>query len=125
MTLNLPRRVGRPMTKAPSIRTTLVINDLHIPYHDTQVLQSFLHYYNETQPDYLVINGDLIDAYELSKFDKSPERFGMTLDEIEQTNAILGKFQELSPETKIIYCLGNHCARVALRFREHQELIPW
>lgn len=86
----------------------VIASDLHIPYQDMRAVRLLFYFLKEFQPDYLVLNGDVMDCWAISKFDKSP-KFGSGLaDEIEETIDILKTFRKICPNTKMIYIEGNH-----------------
>jgi hypothetical protein len=60
--------------------------------------------------DTLILNGDIIDCYQLSDFDRTPTKDGMQR-EIEMLCHFLNDCQKFFPKIKIIYKLGNHCER--------------
>lgn len=86
------------------------INDLHIPYHDKRTLDLFYKFSEDTKNDKLIIAGDLLDFYELSSFDKNPQRRFSIQEEIDQCYEVL---KELKKHYKEIHFIkGNHCDRL-------------
>lgn len=51
-----------------------LIADVQCPYHDTEALQSTVKYLKEQNIDCLLMNGDIVDFYGLSSFEKDPTR---------------------------------------------------
>lgn len=88
----------------------MVINDVHIPFQDNKALDLVLYFAKcySNRLDYLFINGDLIDCWEISKYDKVPKSAREFSDEVEETKDILKLIRKLLPNTKIIYIEGNH-----------------
>lgn len=87
-------------------RKALVISDAHLPYHDNDAITTCFDYAKEQKPDLVVLNGDIIDCFLLSKFVKDPKarKFKDELDQLKQ-------FVEIVKETfgcRIIYKMGNH-----------------
>jgi predicted phosphodiesterase len=100
------------MSKDKVFTTLVFLTDLHIPYHNKKLLKLIYKFLKDNQPDYIVLGGDLIDFYSLSRFNKDPRR---ALD-IQKDLDILYEFfkmlREICPNTKIIYIKGNHEARL-------------
>ena len=86
----------------------VVANDFHVPFHDpkaTKLLEKFL---ADQKPDLFVINGDFLDMWEISQFDRNPKFGRPLLGEIEEGKKILKRFRKILPKAKIIYVEGNH-----------------
>jgi hypothetical protein len=89
--LSLPLRgPGRPRTEPPKIRRTVVISNLHCPELDPAAFGAALSFIKDIRPDCLFLNGDIVDSYEISRFDKDPKRFGQTAEELEMANDVFG-----------------------------------
>lgn len=87
---------------------TVVISDLHIPYHDEKVVDKVFNFIGDIQPEEVIINGDFLDMYEASSFDKSPI-FGKSLSEEFSTGfGLLKELRNLIPLSRIKFINGNH-----------------
>jgi predicted phosphodiesterase len=84
-----------------------IISDLHIPYHDLTSIKLTLKYLKGVGIDTLILNGDIIDCYQLSRWEKDPENKKFK-EEIEMLNQFLDDLQKYFPKVQIIYKLGNH-----------------
>ncbi|XUX01197.1 MAG: metallophosphoesterase [Dehalogenimonas sp.] len=85
-----------------------ILNDTHDPFNDPitdKLVEDFL---REYQPATLVFNGDAIDFYALSKFDKDPKRLGSLQDDLDKTAARFARYRAILPDAFIYYNLGNH-----------------
>jgi len=108
------------------IEKGLVISDIHIPYHDIVAVSVALtagikHGVREAKDKGVVlINGDLIDFYQLSRFLKDPRKRNAK-QEIEDTKRFLGTLREMYPDARIVYKEGNHDARYELYLMRHAE----
>lgn len=54
----------------------LILSDLHVPYQDNAAVDAALEYGQSFKPDAVLINGDLFDFYQLSRFEKDPSKLG-------------------------------------------------
>jgi predicted phosphodiesterase len=86
---------------------TIILSDIHMPYHDDLALDVAMEYADEYEPDNILINGDLGDFFACSKWENNPEERHLK-DEIESCRAFLAHLRERFPEANIIYKLGNH-----------------
>lgn len=82
------------------------LTDLHIPYHDKKSLNAIYRFLDDFKPHQIVITGDMLDFYELSRFDKNPERKFTIQDEIDQCIEILRELRNKCNEMHFIK--GNH-----------------
>lgn len=87
-----------------------VISDIHIPYHSIEAITAALNEFKRRKVDGILINGDLIDFYQLSRFNKDPRKRSVA-HEIKATNDFLDSLQKHFPKAKIFYKSGNHCVR--------------
>ena len=86
----------------------VVIGDLHIPHHDRLLLLLFKKFLKYFKPDILVINGDLLDCFEISRFDKVPKEGQSLQEECDMAYDILKEFRDILPDAQIDYIEGNH-----------------
>jgi len=111
--LNLPKSL-EPEHKAFKLPVShndiLLISDIHIPYHNIQALTAALKYGMEQGVNTIIINGDLIDFYAVSRFDKDPRKRNFA-NEILSTREFLATLRELFPTQNIYFKLGNHDIR--------------
>ena len=86
----------------------LILSDIHFPYHDKEALEIALNYGLKNNCTSLLINGDMLDFYQLSRFDKDPRKRHFQ-EEIEMGRDFL---LQCSKHFKHVYFkLGNHCER--------------
>lgn len=87
-------------------------SDVHIPFEDKKVVELLFEFLKDNKPKYVVINGDLMDCFMISKFDKSPGR-GVTLQkEFEMTRGFLSLIRKICPDAEIELIAGNHEMRL-------------
>lgn len=89
-------------------KLVVVANDFHVPFHHTKALRLFMRLLRDEQPDWLILNGDLMDFWSISPFDKTP-RVGVSFEEeIRQGKRILRAFRRAVPKARITWLEGNH-----------------
>jgi predicted phosphodiesterase len=84
-----------------------VFGDVHIPFHDNTALETMFTKFEEEKVDSILINGDLLDFYQLSFHEKDP-RVVHFKDEIEAGKEFLAYLRERFPDIPIYYITGNH-----------------
>ena len=84
----------------------IIFGDLHVPYHDMKALTTVIEYAIEYKPNFIYINGDFIDMYQLSSFvaDRRLRDFG---GELEKARELLLFIKETF-DCPIYYKIGNH-----------------
>ena len=89
-----------------SVKTWVVLSDIQIPFEDTPVLSTVVEFIQELKPHGVVLNGDIIDAYELSTYDKNPlTRAGLDI-EIAKASELMTTLAKST--TTRIWLGGNH-----------------
>ena len=86
----------------------LILSDIHLPYHDEKALKTALNYGIDNGFNNLLINGDLIDFYQLSRFEKDPRKRTFK-QELDATRQLIEIFVSLFDN--VVYKLGNHDER--------------
>lgn len=126
-TLNLPEGdfEGHPVHQITG-KKVLVLSDVHVPYHDAKSLEAAILYGKEQGVDTVLLNGDFIDCYSISRFERDIKARNMA-EEIEMVCEIL-RIIEKELKCHTIYKVGNHCARVSIflnqKFLEMPQLAP-
>lgn len=86
----------------------LIVSDVHVPYHDPEAIRAAIAFGRDRGPiSHVLVNGDLLDAYALSSFEKDPRarRFG---EEVDLAIEILQVFARAFKSAKVVVKLGNH-----------------
>lgn len=99
----------------PGLRMGL-ISDVHIPYQHNEALTLALDYLKSRAIDILYLNGDIMDAYEISSFERDPSKKNFA-DEIKQCRTFLETLVKEFPGVQIYYKEGNHEARLTTFLR--------
>jgi len=88
----------------------VVYSDIHAPFQDDRAVELVNKFCRWYQPEKVVIDGDLIDFYAISKFDKSPSR--TTPDaislEVKRAREVLASIRDANPMAEITLLSGNH-----------------
>jgi len=89
------------------LKRGLILADTQIPFQDNKGLSVVLDRAKQFDPDFVILNGDIIDFYRLSKF-----RIDPTVDDTKEAINALIQFlmalRTLFPDAEIVYKLGNH-----------------
>ena len=88
----------------------LLISDIHIPYHDLDAIKVAFDYGKKEKVNTVFINGDLIDFYQLSQFEKDPRKRRVR-EEFEAAKQFLQALRKAFPKAEIYWLEGNHDIR--------------
>jgi len=88
-----------------------IISDVHFPYHDYTALKTVLKQLYEYEVDTLILNGDIVDFYSVSFWEKKPERRNLEWER-ELAVRALDRIRSIFKDAKIIYKEGNHEERL-------------
>lgn len=87
------------------------LTDFHVPFEDPKVIQLMIDWCASEQPEIIVFH-EIHDFYELSKFDKDPERNVDLQDEIDRVNCYMAQFRKACPKARMILLESNHLNRL-------------
>jgi hypothetical protein len=105
------------------LEKNMVISDIHIPFQDDDAVALMKLYAKDYKPDNLYINGDMLDFYSLSSFDKSPDRKETLVQEVYQGRQFLHDMRKVVGEDcNITFLEGNHEARLQRYFWRNPEM---
>lgn len=91
--------------------TTMITSDFHYPYQDDDAVSVMHKIHQYLRPSTTIINGDMVDFFQLSKFINDPEFNKNSVEnQINSAVEVIKKLQKYSNE--IIYTEGNHEARL-------------
>jgi predicted phosphodiesterase len=85
----------------------LFLSDIHIPYHDEEALALALQYGKEKDADCIYLNGDILDFYHGSTFEKDPKKRRIK-EELDAARDFLAILRREFPKAEIVYKVGNH-----------------
>ena len=85
----------------------LLLSDIHVPYHSVEALTTTFDFAKKEKPDAILLNGDTIDFYALSRFCSDPRKrhFG---SELEMFKKLIESIQKTFPQSKLYFKVGNH-----------------
>jgi hypothetical protein len=113
---SLPWGYGAAPLVAPSTRksteTVALLSDFHAPWHDEAAVKSALRLLKALEPDRVVLNGDIADFFQLSRFNVALERIDHLQEEIDGANAIRRAIRDAVPNAHLVETLGNHDERI-------------
>lgn len=99
------------------------VSDIHVPFQDNDALELTKAYLRDYRPDKLVLNGDLLDFYTLSTFDKNPERKVSVQEELDEGSRIIKDLRNAVGKQCDIYMTeGNHENRLQRYLWNNPEL---
>ena len=91
------------------MKLAIVIPDIHVPYHDMAAIRVLCKVIKALQPDYLIVLGDSLDFYQLSKFDKDPLRKTTVSSDVTDFKHVLQRLDAACPlKTEKVFLEGNH-----------------
>jgi predicted phosphodiesterase len=84
----------------------LVLSDIHIPYHSIDAITCAFDFAKNEKPDAILLNGDTLDFFGLSRFAKDPKArsFAHELKTFKEFMDVLKK----TFDAKIYFKVGNH-----------------
>ena len=100
----------------------VVLSDIHFPYHDDKALKAVYKFLEQYPVDTIILNGDILDFYDVSSFDKDPDRINSLQEEINLAQKFFKKLRGLSPNGRIVFVKGNHEQRIERYLKKHPEL---
>lgn len=102
------------------ITRTLIINDVHIPFHDSRALALVLDIFEDIGCDRLIINGDLLDFYGVNMHGpKSPLIENSLEDELIAGREFISQLRHRFKKQHIVYLFGNHESRLNRFILQH------
>ena len=88
-----------------SVKTWVVLNDAQIPFHDRRALDNICGFVDDLKPYGTIWNGDIVDCYEISDFEKNPLSEASLSQEVAIARKYMARFQHLK---KKVWLGGNH-----------------
>ncbi len=102
---------NNPFVIKPTKDTVVgLLSDIHIPYQHNEALTVALDFCKKQKLTHLILNGDVMDCYQISSFVRDPKQRSFKY-ELDAVKAFLKVLTEKFKGVQIIYKLGNHEAR--------------
>ena len=111
-----------PIIPASAVKVA-IIADLHIPFQSDVHLEQAIKILKDEKPDVIVVDGDLIDFFEISKYNTDPSLDFFLEKQIPMAKDFLSELRRDHPLTKIILVCGNHEFRVRSYLINHARAI--
>ena len=93
------------MLIAKAKETWVILNDIQIPFQDRKCLDLVLDFIDQLEPDGVILNGDIVDCYSLSSFNKDPHTRATLDKEIGQSKELMERLEVIPHK---IWQGGNH-----------------
>jgi len=84
-----------------------ILSDIHLPYYDKKALVSAVNSIKNFDATTIILNGDIIDCYHLSNFDKDPRNRSFKY-ELDMLKNFFEDIRKAFPKARILYKIGNH-----------------
>lgn len=120
-------RTGRPRAKTPKLPDPieqsfpsyplpctgwwLVLNDVHIPFHEKRTVELAIQAAKKHSARGVLLNGDILDCHELSRWDKTPDDPRYTV-EVQMGRQFLAWLRHELPKAALVWKDGNHEERL-------------
>lgn len=91
-------------------KNILVLSDIHTPFHDPEAVTTAINYGLENKVTGVLLNGDIMDCYWLSRWSKDKSRIKKSgyEYELDVCRSLLTAIREAFPKAEIVYKEGNH-----------------
>jgi hypothetical protein len=100
-----------PFLLPESANKNLIFSDGHFPFHDIRAITAMLDHAVGRGINSIIMNGDMLDFYQLSRFMKDPRKRSIN-DEIWGLVEFINILQETFPGVRIFYKIANHEERL-------------
>lgn len=100
----------------------IVISDIHFPNQDDEALKCVYDFINTHEINTVILNGDIVDFFDVSSFDKDPQRMYSLQNELDLAEKFFKKLRKLLPVADIYFVKGNHEDRMERYLQRHSEL---
>lgn len=113
------------------------LSDTHFPWQNQRMILSSLRLLGDLKPHRVVLNGDINDFFQLSRFNKGLDRLDTLQAEIDEGNEFRAAVRKTCPDAIIDETEGNHDSRlrtyvqtearamVSLRNLHMENLLDW
>jgi predicted phosphodiesterase len=92
-------------------RKIVIASDFHVPFHNVRLVENFVRYVADANPDVLVIDGDFLDCESISRFPTKRGRPTIQM-ECDAGGEILSALADAAPLAERHLTEGNHEQRL-------------
>ncbi len=92
-------------------KRVLVLPDIHLPYHHKQALTAALAYGVKYKPDAILLNGDVFDFFQISRFQHDDPDAPSVPEELAAGKQFFRRLRYQFPKAEIVFRYGNHDRR--------------
>ena len=85
-----------------------IISDLHVPIHDTQACNVAVSYLKDAGIDTLVINGDFVDMYSLTRHGRDSRKYGLQYELATARRELTSLRRFFGDSVQMYFVEGNH-----------------
>lgn len=96
------------MINEVNVERGVFIPDLHVPYQHNKAFNAALEFIDFIKPSKVWIIGDWVDFYQISDFERNPERIPELQDDITLGVEHLRAVRAIAPSADIYFIPGNH-----------------
>ena len=101
------------------LKKAIIVSDEQIPFHDERAIRWVQRYMRDTDPDWIIHNGDMLDFPSLStKFLRTHTQPNDVIGDIEAARKIFRAEHKAAPNAEIILLPGNHEERLPIYVEE-------
>lgn len=93
--------------------TAVCYGDTHVPFHDPTAIRVLHGVIKDARPDIIVNVGDVVDCWQISRFDKDASRLDSLQENIDDARKHLHQIAQLAPKARRVLLEGNHETRLA------------
>ena len=103
-------------------RKVLILSDIHFPFHDEKALLIALEHGIVQGCDTVVLNGDTIENYGVSRWEPDPRKRDLQ-HELQTCREGLAMIREAFPEAEMFFKFGNHDDRLEAYLKKNAPLL--
>lgn len=104
-------KLVRPATQEAT-ELVVFLSDIHFPYQDDRMFAAACDLIRDLQPHRVVLNGDIADFFQLSRFNKGLDRLDTLQEELDQANLGRSYIRASALNAVIDETEGNHDSRL-------------
>lgn len=103
-------------------RKVLILSDIHFPFHDQAALLTALEYGVKAKCDTVVLNGDTIENYGVSRWEPDPRRRDLQ-SELQACREGIAMIRAAFPKADMYFKFGNHDDRLEAYLKRNAPLL--